>query len=104
MKFVWEHELLASRHGRRPIEISLATGMKIIIEPSSALPLATILGGTLGGSEDAAEWKRIVQDIVRAKSARGDPDGHIIRIVVIITGGNVSFKQVLRMFENLEKE
>jgi hypothetical protein len=78
--------------------------MKIIIEPSSALPLATILGGTLGGSEDSAEWRRIVKDIVRAKSARGDPDVHTIRIVVIITGGNVSFKQVLRIFGDLKKQ
>lgn len=78
--------------------------MKIIIEPSSALPLATILGDTLGGSEDAAEWKRIVQEIVQAKSTRGNPDAHILRIVVIITGGNVSFKQVLRMFEDLKTQ
>lgn len=78
--------------------------MKIIIEPSSALAPATILGRTLGGSEDAAEWKRIVRDVVRAKSARGDRDAHVLRVVVIISGGNVALTQVLRMFEDLEKQ
>lgn len=78
--------------------------MKIIIEPSSALAPATILGNTLGGSEDAADWKRIVQDVVQTKVARGDPEANILRVIVIISGGNVALTQVLRMFEKLEKQ
>jgi hypothetical protein len=86
------------------LKSGIATGMKIIIELSSALAPATILGSTLGGSEDAAEWKRIVKEIVQAKSARGDPDSHMLHIVIIISGGNVALTQVLRMFEDLDKQ
>ena len=78
--------------------------MKIIIEPSSALAPATILGDTLGGLEDAAEWKRIVRDVIQTKRARGDSNPHIVRVVIIISGGNVALDQVLRMFEQLEKQ
>ncbi|KAI5449093.1 hypothetical protein NCC49_005320 [Naganishia albida] len=85
MKFIWER-------------------MKIIIEPSSALALATILGNTLGGSEDSAEWKRIVREVVHARHERGEPEPEKLKVVIVISGGNVVLTQVLRMFEKLESE
>lgn len=80
------------------------TGMKIIIEPSSALAPATILGNTLGGSEDSAEWKRIVREVVHARHERGEPEPEKLKVVIVISGGNVVLTQVLRMFEKLESE
>ncbi|KAJ9112847.1 hypothetical protein QFC20_002175 [Naganishia adeliensis] len=85
MKFIWER-------------------MKIIIEPSSALAPATILGNTLGGSEDPIEWKRIVGEVVQAKRERGELEPEKLKVVVVISGGNVVLTQVLRMFEKLENE
>jgi threonine dehydratase len=78
--------------------------MKIIIEPSSALAPATILGDTLGGSEDSAEWKRIVREVIEAKRERGEAEPEKLKVVVVISGGNVVLTQVLRMFEKLENE
>lgn len=78
--------------------------MKIIIEPSSALAPATILGNTLGGSEDSAEWKRIVREVVQTKRERGEAEPEKLKVVVVISGGNVVLTQVLRMFEKLENE
>lgn len=78
--------------------------MKVIIEPSSALAPATILGDTLGGSEDSAEWKRIVREVVQAKHEGGEIEPEKLKVVIIISGGNVVLTQVLRMFEKLEKE
>jgi threonine dehydratase len=78
--------------------------MKIIIEPSSALAPATILGNTLGGSEDSAEWKRIVREVVQAKREGGEGEPEELKVVVVISGGNVVLTQVLRMFEKLENE
>lgn len=83
---------------------SRITGMKIIIEPSSALAPATILGNTLGGSEESIEWKRIVGEVVQAKRERGEAEPEKLKVVVVITGGNVVLTQVLRMFEKLENE
>lgn len=78
--------------------------MKIIIEPSSALAPATILGNTLGGSEESIEWRRIVGEVVQAKRERGEAEPEKLKVVVVITGGNVVLTQVLRMFEKLENE
>lgn len=78
--------------------------MKIIIEPSSALAPATILGNTLGGSEDSADWKRIVRDVVQARHERGEEEPERLKVVIVITGGNLVLTQVLRMLEKLESE
>ena len=78
-------------------------GMKIIIEPSSALAPATILGNELGGPEDSTEWRRIVQQVVQAKIEKGDAGPISLRVVIVISGGNVALTQVMKMFEELEK-
>lgn len=65
---------------------------------------ATILGNTLGGSEDPIEWKRIVGEVVQAKRERGELEPEKLKVVVVISGGNVVLTQVLRMFEKLENE
>ncbi|KAJ9119562.1 hypothetical protein QFC22_003271 [Naganishia vaughanmartiniae] len=83
MKFIWER-------------------MKIIIEPSSALAPATILGNELGGPEDSTEWRRIVQQAVLAKIEKGVAGPISLRVVVVISGGNVALTSVLKMFEELE--
>lgn len=78
-------------------------GMKIIIEPSSALAPATILGNELGGPEDSTEWRRIVQQVVQAKIEKGVTGPISLRVVIVISGGNVALTQVMKMFEELEK-
>jgi hypothetical protein len=77
--------------------------MKIIIEPSSALAPATILGSELGGPEDSTEWRRVVQQVVQAKIEKGVTSPISLRVIIVISGGNVALTQVLKMFEELEK-
>jgi threonine dehydratase len=75
--------------------------MKIIIEPSSALAVAAVLGETgIAGSAQTA-WldligKRIeyIQD-QKHSPVNADESGYTVRVVVIISGGNVSFEKRL---------
>ena len=74
--------------------------MKIIIEPSSAMTVAAILGQHALDSSASEEWQQIVGDIISRREERGD-ENRTIRACVIIGGGNVSFDKVFDWFRDV---
>jgi hypothetical protein len=76
-------------------------GMKLVIEPSSALSLAVILGATLGGQASSAEaWRRLVQGIAERRPA--SEHDVVVRVLVVISGGNVELGKVGEWFTGLD--
>jgi hypothetical protein len=76
-------------------------GMKLVIEPSSALSLAVILGSTLGGQASSAEaWRRLVQGIAERRPA--SEHDVVVRVLVVISGGNVELGKVGGWFTGLD--
>ena len=79
--------------------------MKIIIEPSSALAVAAILGETeiAGGAQTA--WLNIIGKTIKYiqdqkhSPVNANESGHTVRVVVIISGGNVSFEKAFEWFK-----
>ena len=74
--------------------------MKIIIEPSSAMTVAALLGQHALDSPASKEWQQIVGDIISRREERGD-ENRTIRACVIIGGGNVSFDKVFDWFRDV---
>ncbi|KAH8079974.1 tryptophan synthase beta subunit-like PLP-dependent enzyme [Filobasidium floriforme] len=102
MRFVWER-------------------MKIIVEPSSAMTLAAILGQSSISDSASTVWHRIVYDTLarrqqrrreradhhytrrtnepdRSNTDQEEDDDKIFRACVIVGGGNVSFEKVFEWF------
>lgn len=93
--------------------------MKLIIEPSCALALAVMLEPTAPAAADAqpsAEpWVDLVKEVVASRVARESDrvkaaaaasqiDELVVRVVVVITGGNVEFAKVLGWFAEAEAD
>jgi len=69
--------------------------MKIIIEPSCATAVAAILGRQDNDGQASKAWSEQVARLL--SDGRVDPRG-VLRICIIISGGNVSFDKVLGWF------
>lgn len=73
--------------------------MKIIVEPSSAMTVAALLGQSALDSASSRDWQRIVNDIISRRQERGN-EHRTIRACVIVGGGNVSFDKVFGWFKD----
>jgi threonine dehydratase len=90
--------------------------MKLVIEPSSALSLAVMLEPTAPAAAQAqplAEpWIDLVKEIVAARAARepaqaseaGEAGELVVRVLVVITGGNVEWGKVAKWFAEAEAD
>jgi hypothetical protein len=123
MKLVWERaslDCVAPPPSYPPhADTSLvdpAAGMKLVIEPSSALSLAVMLEPTAPAAAQAqpsAEpWIDLVKEIVAARAARepaqaseaGEAGELVVRVLVVITGGNVEWGKVAKWFAEAEAD
>lgn len=80
--------------------------MKLIIEPSSALALATILSSTLGGSplpSTDSTWAKVVREAAERRALASEDQGTpvVVRAVVIISGGNVDLAAMNELFASV---
>lgn len=78
--------------------------MKLVIEPSSALALAVLL--SLPTESPDEPWRDLIADVVasrpRAPAGEAGADA-VVRVLVVISGGNVEFGQVLKWFGEVEQ-
>jgi threonine dehydratase len=75
--------------------------MKIIIEPSSAMTVAALLGHAALDLQSSAEWRQVVRNVLLRRQQKGDKST-TVRVCVIIGGGNVSFDKVFEWFRDSE--
>lgn len=87
--------------------------MKLVIEPSCALALAVMLEPTAPAAAhaqpSAEPWLDLVKENVASRVARETKKSVsekelVVRVVVVITGGNVEFKKVLTWFSEAEAD
>jgi hypothetical protein len=115
------HHVTATSLLTNSSEPPIDSGMKIIVEPSSAMTLAAILGQSSISDSSSTEWHRIVCDTlarrqhrrregVHQRRTRGvdepdtsntvEDDDKIFHAGVIVGGGNVSFEKVFEWFRD----
>jgi hypothetical protein len=117
------HHVTATSLLTNSSEPPIDSGMKIIVEPSSAMTLAAILGQTSISDSASTEWHRLVCDTLARRQHRrrerahhrqtrginesdrsntdgAEEDDKIFRACVIVGGGNVSFEKVFEWFRD----
>lgn len=104
MKLVWERESFAfslslSLSKQMLTSCFSTTGMKLIIEPSSALSLAVLLSPP---STTSHPWRDLVESIVAGRAGSSSGGDEVVRCLVVISGGNVELDKVLSWFQGVE--
>jgi threonine dehydratase len=102
MKLVWERESFAfslSLLKQTLTSCFSMTGMKLIIEPSSALSLAVLLSPP---SPKSHPWRDLVESIVAGRACSSSGGDEVVRCLVVISGGNVELDKVLGWFQGVE--